>query len=352
MNCLERVVTTLNHKEPDVVPVGPFAGYYAAEILGVRIDEYVKNGLLIAEAQHQLHQLTGQDIVLTAADTYYIAEAFGLRVEHHDNSLPTATKPVLGTLREARRLAVPDPRRDGRMPVYIEAVRELRKRIGGTVAIRGTGTGPFSIAAYLLGIENLLEELGHMSLGDASSQDRADYTTLLEITSDTCIAFQKAQIAEGLNIAYLGDSLSSVDVISPEMYRAFVMPWHKKVFDGIRDCCKSYGVHTMLHSCGDNTELLQSYAEIGVDLYEVDSAMDLRRCKLAVGHKLSLIGNLNPTGTLLNGSVEDVRRESDACIMAGAEGGGFVLGSGCFVAPNTPLANIQAMVNVGHNHHY
>jgi len=352
MNSLERVIKTLNHEEPDVVPVGPFTGYYAAEIAGITIKEYITNGASIAEAQHQLYKLTGQDIVLTAADTYYIAEAFGLKIDYHQNSLPTAKQPILGDLKDARKLKVPNPQSDGRMPVYIEAVRELQKRLRGKVAIRGTGTGPFSIAAYLFGVENFLVRLAHMIMGSASSTDMQDYTTLLEITSDTCIAFEKAQIQEGLNIAYLGDSLSSLDMISPDMYTKFVMPWHKKVFKEIHDYGEKYGVFTMLHSCGNNTKLLESYIDIGVDLYEVDSVMDLRECKEKVGTNISLIGNLAPTDILLDGSAEDVRRESIKCIDAAAKGGGFILGSGCFVPCNTPLTNIQEMVKVGHGYHY
>jgi len=350
LTSLERVKKALRHEEPDIVPVGPFAGFYAARIAGVKIYDYITDGKVIAEAQYTLWQKTGQDIVVTAADTYYIAEAFGLEVECYENDLPTAKRPVLHELRDANKLRVPNPHKDGRMPVYIEAVRELSQKFGDSVAIRGTGTGPFSIAAYLYGIERFLMKLADISAGTASKADIEGYTTLMEITSDTSIAFLKAQIEAGEHLVYLGDSLSSLNMISPGMYRNYVFPWHKKVFEGVRDHCKKYETFTLLHSCGDNTKLLEDYIKTGVDIYEVDSMMALKTCKEIVSDRLSLIGNLDPIEIVLNGSPGDIDRESKECIGAAAKGGGFILGTGCFVPLMSPLENIQQMVKTARNY--
>jgi len=238
------------------------------------------------------------------------------------------------------------------MPVYLEAVRELSKKLGDQVAIRGTGTGPFSVAAYLFGIQEFLIKLADIQMGDASKEEIEGYHTLMDITSDTSIAFLKAQIEAGEHIVYLGDSLSSMDMISPTMYREFVFPWHKKVFDGVRDHCKKYDAFTLLHTCGNNTKLLEDFINTGVDIYEVDSVMDLKTCKEIVGDRMSLIGNLHPTDIILNGSIEDVERESKICLDVAAQGGGFILGTGCFVPLMSPLENIQQMVKTGHSYCY
>jgi uroporphyrinogen decarboxylase len=229
-------------------------------------------------------------------------------------------------------------------------VRELSKKLGDRVAIRGTGTGPFSIAAYLYGIEDFLIKLAEIHMEVASQAEIEGYHTLLDITSDTSIAFLKAQIEAGEHIVYLGDSLSSLNMISPSMYRKYVFPWHKKVFEGVQDHCKKYEAFTLLHACGDNTKLLEDYIQTGVDAYEVDSMMDLKTCRDIVGRRLSLIGNLHPTEIVLKGSLEDVERESRTCIDVAARGGGFILGTGCFVPLMSPLENIQQMVKTARNY--
>lgn len=345
MTSLERVKRAIAHEPYDRVPVGPFTGFYAARIAGTTIGRYVTDGRVIAESQVKLWEQLGHDVVITAADTYYMAEAFGVPVDHHENALPTARGPVLEDLAGARKLKVPDPHRDGRMPVYIEAARQLSRQLGDRVAVRGTGTGPLSLAAYLFGQQDLLIKLAEMGHGMASATDERDFATLMDVASDTVIAFLQAQTEAGQQLAYLGDSLASCDMISPEMYRRFVFPYHRRIFAAIGDHCRRYGAHAMLHICGDDTAILEDLAATGADAYEVDSKIDLRVAKRRIGDRLCLIGNLNPTGVLLHGTAEQVRREAEKCISEGADGGGFILGTGCFVAWDTPLENLQAMVH-------
>jgi uroporphyrinogen decarboxylase len=47
---------------------------------------------------------------------------------------------------------------------------------------------------------------------------------------------------------------------------------------------------------------------------------------------------------LLNGTPEEVEGEGRRCIRSAAQGGGFILGSGCEVPRNTPPENLKAMV--------
>lgn len=344
MTSLERVKRAIAHEPCDRVPVGPFTGFYAARITGMTIGRYVTDGKAIAESQCLLWKRVGHDMVITAGDTYYIAEAFGVPVDHHENALPTARGPVLESLADARKLKVPDPHRAGRMPVYIEAARLLSRRLGDRVAVRGTGTGPLSLASYLLGQQNLLMKLAEMSYGMAAPADQEDFATLMDVASDTIIAFLNAQTEAGQHIVYLGDSLASCDMISPKMYRRFVFPYHRRIFEAVSETCRRYDAHAMLHICGDNTAILKDLAATGTEIYEVDSKIDLREARRQIGDEVCLIGNLNPTGTLMMGTPADVRREAERCIAEAASGSGFILGTGCFVAWDTPVENLQAMV--------
>jgi len=297
-----------------------------------------------------LWERLGQDVVITAGDTYYIAEAFGVPVDYHENALPTTRGRILESLADARKLRVPDPHSSGRMPVYIEAARQLSQRLRDRVAIRGTGTGPLSLASYLLGQQDLLIKLAEMSHGMASAADEEDFATLMDVTTDTAIAFLKAQTEAGQHIAYLGDSLASGDMISPAMYRQYVFPYHRRVFEALADHCRRHGAHAMLHMCGDDTAILDDLAATGAEIYEVDSKINLGEAKRRIGDRVCLIGNLDPAGFLLWGTEEDVKREAEKCISDAADGSGFILGTGCFVAWDTPLENLQAMVRASQVH--
>lgn len=345
MTSRERVMTALAGSRPDRVPVGPFVGYAAARLVGATLQQYYTDGATIARAQVELHRRTGQDILLTAADTYYIAEAFGLQTEHHREALPTVKTPLLETLGEVDHLAVPDPHRDGRMPVYLQALRELRRQTGEKVALRGTGTGPFSLAAYLYGEQRFLMLLAEIAAGEAEERDVRGLHRLLEITTATTIAFLRAQLEIGLDIVYMGDSLASADMISPDMYRRWAFPRHCTVFEEIEALRRDRGAVTMLHICGGNAPILKDFEATGVNLIEIDHKMELGAARKQLRATTSLIGNLDPVNTILEGTPRTVREASRGAIEAArGSDGRFILGTGCFVPLGAPLENLAAMV--------
>lgn len=352
LTSLERVLKSINHINPDVVPVGPFAGYYASEFSKIKIFDYISDGRNIANAQYRLWEEVQHDIVVTAADTYYITQAFGMELDFYENALPTVKKLPLERLRDVNRLKIPNPHSDGRMPVYIEAVSLLSEKLGKNVAIRGTGTGPFSIAAYLIGTQTFLEKIAEIECGEAEEWEIRAIFDLMEIASETLILFLKAQMEVGENIVYIGDSLASTNMISPETYRKYAFPFHKKVIDAIKPHCEKYGAYTLLHICGNNTLTLDDFAKTGIDILEIDSKMDLKFCKERIGDSVCLLGNLSPSDIILNGSVEQVEKESQKCIENAADRGGFILGTGCFVPLGSPIENLKQMVKTARGYRY
>jgi uroporphyrinogen decarboxylase len=347
MTSLERVLSALSGTPPDRVPVGPFVGSAAAPLVGATLREYYTDGSVIARAQYALWREVGHDILVTAADTYYIAEAFGLKTTHHEHALPTVDAPFLSALEEADALRVPDPETDGRMPVYLKALEELRALTDGRAVLRGTGTGPFSLAAYLFGEQAFLTLLADLATGERGEEDRQRLHSLLDLMADTSAAFLSAQINRGVHLAYLGDSLASAEMISPDMYREYALPYHRKVFAAAKAHAREVGssVFTLLHICGANLPVLSAFGETGADLIEIDHKVSLAAARERLGADVTLIGNLDPVQTLLLGTPEHVFVESQEAIREahGAEGR-FILGSGCFVPPGTPLENLRQMV--------
>jgi uroporphyrinogen decarboxylase len=80
--------------------------------------------------------------------------------------------------------------------------------------------------------------------------------------------------------------------------------------------------------------------------------VDLGLAKALVGERVCLMGNLEPSGLLLQGTAETVREKSMQAIEQAGRGGGFILGSGCEVPPRTPIRNIQAIVETARRHTY
>jgi uroporphyrinogen decarboxylase len=343
LTSLERVIKAVRFEEPDTIPVGPMIGNHSAILSGIPLKKYYTEAASTAKAQYVAWETYHQDIALALSDNYYIAQGFGCVAEYHDDTTPTIRKTALSDIRDVGRLRIPDPRRDGRMPVYLEALERLNAMLKGQVCVRGTGTGPFSLAGHLLGINNFLVCLAEAEY--LEKQDRQEWITeLMEKTSDALIDFCKAQFEAGANIVQCGDSLASNDVISPRMYQKYAFPYEKKVFEALSPWKKERGRFTLLHICGNNTKVLDLIAQTGADIFEVDYKMELAFCREKTNGKMCLMGNLDPVGVLLAGTPEIVAIESENCLRKAGGGGGFILGSGCEVPPMTPPENLKAMV--------
>ena len=351
MTSMQRVMATINLKEPDVVPVGPYMGNHGAKVAGTMISNYCTNGKTMAQAQLDAWEIYGQDILVAQSDNYYIAEGFGIKVDMREDSTPTLREPIIHDLKDIYKLKVPDPYRDGRMPVYLEAVELIKKAVGDKAAVRGAGTGPLALASHLIGTERFLIQLAMADM-ELEGEDAKALRHLLELTTDALIAFAKAMLKAGADIVQAGDSLASIDVISPKMYKEWAFPYEKKFFDAMKkvDIDKEFG--TILHICGNMTPVLSDMVDTGASILELDYKVDIAEAKKLIGDRVCLIGNLNPTEVLLRGTPEIVAEEAQKCINAAAKGGGYILGSGCELAYFTPQENVKAMIQTARKNHY
>jgi uroporphyrinogen decarboxylase len=149
-----------------------------------------------------------------------------------------------------------------------------------------------------------------------------------------------------------GYSLASPDVISYSTYEKYVLPFERKVFEAIKPVCRKNDAVTVLHICGDTTSIMPLMCQTGADVMEVDYKVDLGKVMKLYGSKVSFMGNIDPSAILLQGSPEAVKETANKCIADATKCGGFILGSGCEVAPATPLENIKAMVEAARSYRY
>ncbi len=343
MESLERIRCAIRLQSADVTPVAPYMGNHGAHVAGVSIGEYCRSGKLMAEAQYRAWQVYGQDTVVAQSDNYYIAEGFGVEVQHYENSTPTLKAPAVQDLEDVDRLRVPNPWRDGRMPVYLEAIRRLAALTRDEVAVRAPGTGPFSLASHLLGTEQFLVELALAEQEPGGSREQM-LKQLLDLTTDALIAFATACLEAGAHIVQAGDSLASLDMISPAMYRNWAWPAERRFFETINPLAEQHGAATLLHICGNMTPVLEVMAETGAQILELDHKVSLKTAKKRVGHRVCLMGNLDPVEVLWRAAPESVALAARQAVADAGQDGGFILGSGCEVPMYAPQANLHAMI--------
>jgi uroporphyrinogen decarboxylase len=338
-------VLAAGHSERvDRIPVTPYMGNYGAAVVGVPIDEYCADATTMAQAQLEAQKLVGQDMLVAQSDGYYMAEALGMTTRRRPNTTPAPESWPIADLAQVDGLRVPDPRRNGRMPIYLDAIRQLREAAGEELAVRACGTGAFSLAGHMMGPDNFVMALALLDVEPDEDAERC-LTRLMEVAVETTISFALAALEEGADLVMNGDSLASLDMISPAIYERWAYPYERAFFDRVRPEADARGALTLLHICGDTTPILHLSTTAGEHILEIDWKVDPAEARRAAG-SVALMGNLDPTSVLLQGTPDDVRHRAREAIAA-ATGGGFLLGSGCEVAPATPIENMRAMVEAG-----
>ncbi len=338
----ERILRTIRRQPTDCVAVAPYMYDVAAVAAGVSLRDYYTDAAVMSHAQLRLHELVQQDVISVGSDNFYIAEGFGCQTTRDENELPALLKPAVDSLKDVLSIQPLDPYTDGRMPLMLEAIAKVRAAVGDEVAVRSPGTGPFALASYLIATQQWLLVVGMIE----AAMDEADEKAVrhaLDVTSETLIRFGKACADAGADIIHCGDSLASCDMISPQTYQRFALPYQQRVFRA----WKAHGITgSILHICGNSTKVLDLYAETGADLIEIDNMVDLATARQKIGDRVTLVGNVHTVTELLQGNRQTVREASQRCIEQAGGGRGFVLGSGCIVPRRTPIENLQEMVSV------
>ena len=133
--------------------------------------------------------------------------------------------------------------------------------------------------------------------------------------------------------------------ISPNMYREFYQPFHKRINDWIH---KNTSWKTFYHSCGSIVAFLDDFVEAGVDILNPvqTSAKDMNPTMLKKKYGDKLVfwgGGVDTQRTLPFGTPEEVRKEVNERCQIFGKGGGFVFNTVHNIQSKVPIENLMAM---------
>ena len=364
MNARERVMSALNHREPDHIPIDLGATicssihrqayvalkqYLGMEVEEFRLADYIQQLPYLDEAllerfgvdfrMVQLPAATTPDVrIFEEGDYYAFMDRWGSKLHMpKDGGLyfDWVEFPIQEpTLEALDRYAWPrlDPP---------ETLAQLRREaeylykhtdyalVGNAII----GGGIFEQPARVMGLENFFMAL----VSEPRFADRL-MERITDIYVESCNNYLD-QLGEYIQVFTYWDDLCGQDgwLISPDLYRKMIKPKQRRVLEAIR---KKSDVKVYYHSCGAVYDLLPDLIELGFDAInpvQVSArGMDTRRLKQEYGQDITFWGGGVDTQSVLPfGTPQEVADEVKRRIDDLAPGGGFIFAA---------VHNIQAFV--------
>jgi uroporphyrinogen decarboxylase len=325
---MDRFRDALQGKPRDRVPIFPMvAGWVAGNFSDKPLSEIGRSAKLLVEAQIRAKEAVGYDAFFAYAEPLYIPEAFGCKVRYTETGPLADPLPLtVNDLDSLEKIPSPDPRKDGRLPVILEAVSELSAYGGGSVPVLGLFEGAFTTTCRILEADLIMRMI---------LKKRDTLQALLTKVNHFLLEFGRALIESGANVIFLPEPSASSSMISPKTFKELVLP-------RIQDLTSALRAPFMLHICGDTLPILDSMARTGARVLSLDQCMNLAESRQRAPN-VALGGNVDPTNSLFMGDEKRVVENTLNCLRS-ATTSRFVLMSGCGVPPKTPIQNLRAMV--------
>lgn len=336
MTPMERFEATLNHEEPDYVPVSLFGGIFEVHFVpGMTVVDFGTSGEKMAKAHIAFYEQIGGDTIYHLSDMGLIVQGWGVKM---DMPKEPDIHMALGDFavnepEDWEKLEVLDPKKDGRMHLYLDASRICRERYPN-VPIGVSLPSPFTTTTHVCSMETALVHM--LTEPDA-------FTKGLKTITQTVADFINACYEAGANFAGYLTTRASKEITTEEQYREFGAPSDKEVFR------KTPDMTHIPHICGVEpmfdvvADYVKEYSNVkGISWWDRGATPNLKEAKEKWGDLLALMAGCDHTTTLVEGPVSAIEAEVKESCEVAMEGGGFILAPGCEISPKTPTEHMKA----------
>lgn len=225
-------------------------------------------------------------------------------------------------------------------PPYIhDTLKEVLAKVGDTLSVHSEVFSPFSQFMELLDFQN-----GLMALMD----DRGKCHAILERLTEGAIDLGCRQAECGVEAVLISSAFAGAGFIGQEMYSEFVLPYEKKLIEGVK---RRFDVKVYTHTCGaigDRLEMMLETGTNGIDTLDPPplGTVELEDAVERLRGRAFIKGNLDPVNTMLLGDKEKVRAAVKHRIETAGPGGGYILSTACSMPPKTPPEHIEMLVEL------
>jgi len=358
MDFKQRILTALNHEEPDRVPVmGLLAEPGTSnKILGkppLAIASMLTNPELRNEIKDIMNSTWNEVLYATFADALEAAIKLGfdanwttytlMQVVEDPESKPGLTlHDVWGRAWEIRadedgdivvnyiRGLCPteeewDAWVERKKPLYDELIKgatDHHKKLADNYRDRILPIGYTSVGVFA----STWQQMGFVNFTRFVYQKPDFVKKVIDFQTDLYVKYLDAIMKSGVEVVIGEDDLGQKTgpLFRPELIEKLYGDSYRRISELVHKQNKKL----IWHSCGNIYPFLDKFVEWGFDgllTMEPTAGMELGKVREQVGHRLVLVGNLDVSYLLVRGTREEVEDAVKKAIRDAAKGGGYIL---------------------------
>ena len=365
MTSRERVLTTLEHKEPDRVPIDfggaqtslhPIAHKNLKNFLGFEETEEIIQDMIcqVSAPDKRLLDLFQVDVISVFAKkpSFWDLKINPLKDEWVNEWGTRFVRPKNGlfydikepaminyTIEDLKKLRPPDPSDEGRFEKLREETLDLTNNTDKALITFSGSWGMLENLWLCRGFEQGYIDIAERKFADLFFQKQLWW-------QKTFFDKSLSEIGDIVDIVAISDDLGTQrgPLFNPETYRSLLKPKHKELVESIK---AKTNAKIYIHSCGSLDWVIKDFIEIGIDIInpvQVSAeGMDTKKLKKEFGKDICFWGGGCDNEILLKATPKEVEIEVKKRIEDLAPNGGFVFAPIHHIQANTPPKNILAM---------
>lgn len=270
----------------------------------------------------------GVDAAIIFSDILVVPQAMGLEVQMVEGKGPFLPNPVK-QYEDLKKLRVPDVYES--LSYVFDALRLTKKTLDGKVPLIGFAGAPWTLLCYMV------QGKGSKTFDEAKSFCFTQPETahrLLQMITDTTIAYLKGQAKAGADVVQLFDSWGGL--LSPHDFEEFSLQYIRQIINALKE-----DTMTILFAKGA-WFALESMSNTGAHALGIDWCVSAENARKFTGNRITVQGNFDPAKLLA--PVPEIRRSVHEMITSfGVDR--YIANLGHGILPNVPVDHARAFVD-------
>lgn len=308
------------------------AGRYLPEYMVLRekygFFERCQTPALAAEITLQPVDIVGVDAAILFSDILVVPQAMGLEVQLIESKGPVLPDPIK-TAADLNRVRVPDV--DETLNYVFDAIKLIKQELNGKVPLIGFAGAPWTLLCYMV------QGKGSKTFDEAKifcyTQPELAHQ-LLQMITDTTIAYLKGQVKAGADTVQIFDSWGGL--LGPDDFENISLKYIRQIVAALKD-----EVPVIVFAKGA-WHSLESMAATGASGLGIDWCITPQLARQFAGNNVTLQGNFDPAKLL--SPIPVIQQEVKKMLKAFGPGR-HVANLGHGILPNVPVDHARAFVD-------